>query len=685
MSAPQVSVLIVSYNVKQFLDQTILSIRRSDFSGNIETVVVDNNSFDGTPEFIRDQYPDIKLITNDENRGFGKAVNQAAAAARGDYLLILNPDTVLQENTIHTLQRYLDRNPRVGLAGPKILNADGTLQAACKRSFPTLKVAAPKILGLNKIFPRARWANKYNLSYLDPDTTHAVDAVSGSCMFLSTALYQSLGGFDERFFMFGEDLDICYRVRQNGLQVVYLAETQIIHYQGESVKTAPFDSINAFYNAMVLFADKHFSAGYGVLVRVVIRLGIGVRKLLALLGSRRSQMISIALDAMAVAAAFLLAIPLKFPDYEPLVVSRGLIPGIYIFFWIIVAGLFQLYSRYLLSYSRAILAALTGFLAAVAFTYFFKQYAFSRLVILVASLLIAFLLPGWRILINFLIARGWFRPVNNKHSLLFARRALIVGTDNEGRRIANRLRQRFDTGLELVGFSDSRGESVDSLPLPFVGSLTDIRAVITKNKINELIFSSGRLTNKKILNVMEETRDLNLTYRMVPREQDILLGKAAVEEIGEFSFINVEYSVFRRFHQLSKRLFDLTASLVIMVLTSPLLVIYSLTGKMRSEQFWGPDGSQFRGRIIDSDNRFVGKLPLLWQVLRGRMSLVGAALTPGDEPNPQLIYSPGITGLHYLRKIQYSPDERRLLEHYYVQHQTFTLDLEILLKSFVGN
>ena len=209
-----VSLLIVSYNVCQYIAHAIDSILKSDLD-NFEIIIIDNNSYDNTVSYLKERYDhlrQIKIIQNKENVGFGKAVNQAANIANGDYYLILNPDTIIQEETISILKDYLDNNPNVGMVGPKIINADGTLQLACKRSFPTLRVALPKLLGFSRLFPNSKWAGQYNLTYLDEDQISKVDAISGSCMFIRSFLFHELKGFDERFFMFGEDLDLCSRI-----------------------------------------------------------------------------------------------------------------------------------------------------------------------------------------------------------------------------------------------------------------------------------------------------------------------------------------------------------------------------------------------------------------------------------------------------------------------------------------
>ena len=675
----KVSVLIVSYNVKEYVDHAIDSLMQSSID-NIEIVVIDNHSFDGTVDHIKKSYPNVNVIPNKENVGFGKAVNQAANVANGDYFLILNPDTVVQENTIDILLKYLEQNDKVGMVGPKILNSDGTLQAACKRSFPTLKVAVPKLLGLDKLFPKSKWAGKYNLSYLDPDQISPVDAISGSCMFIRKELFQELNGFDEHFFMFGEDLDICFRIWQSGNEVHYVPKTQIVHYQGESVKSAPFDSINAFYNAMILFADKHFSTSQGFLTKWAIRFGISIRKFMTVIGELRSQILSVFFDAVVVLAAFMIAIPFKFDHFEPIVMSNGLVPVVYILFWIVVGALFQLYSRYILSYTRAILSSLTGFFLAVAFTYFFKQYAFSRLVIILATAIITLFIPGWRVLVHYFMSRGFLRPIKEKHNILFTRKTLIIGSDGEGIRIANHILKRFDTGLDIVGFVDSHPRQ-DYLPVPFLGSLTDLQGIVNTHSIRELIFSNTAFSNKEILNIMDTTKAMRLTYRMVPRHQDILLGKASIEEIGEYSFVNIEYTLFNRLHGITKRIFDTFIATTLLILFSPIILLRSLGSLPKKVEFWGQDNSRFYGRIFNSKNGFLHNLPLLWSIVTGKMSLVGSSLISTDEKDPELICMPGLTGLERLRNVKFTEQDRRLLDHYYVQNQSLSFDIEIIVKT----
>ena len=368
----KVSIIIISYNVRSYLAHAIDAIIKSEYK-ELEIIVVDNNSYDGTCEYLKEHYDNISsinIISNKENIGFGKAVNQAAKIATGKYFLILNPDTIIEEETISELVYYLYNNKNVGMVGPKILTSDGTLQLACKRSFPTIKVALPKILGLDRIFPNSKWAGKYNLTYLDPEEIHAVDAISGSCMLIREETFKKLNGFDEQFFMFGEDLDLCTRIWENGLEVHYVPKTKIIHYKGQSVKAAPYDSREAFYDSMNLYVNKHYSSTIGLLTRLFIVTGIGMKKFISAVNEKQSLFVSMMLDILVIIFAFIIAINFRFSNLSPIIVSKGLVPFIYVLLWVSVGSFFQLYSRYILSYSRALIASVSGFLIAVFFTYF---------------------------------------------------------------------------------------------------------------------------------------------------------------------------------------------------------------------------------------------------------------------------------------------------------------------------
>ena len=682
MTSNSVSVIIVSYNVKRYVTHCIETVLCSDYIGEKEIIVVDNNSFDETSQYLRESFPEIKLIENHKNVGFGKAVNHAAETATGEYLLILNPDTILQENTISTFVNYLKTHSEVGLIGPKIINPDGTLQLTCKRSFPTFSVALPKLLGFSKIFPQTKWAGKYNLTYLDPNKIHSVDAVSGSCIFIRKTLFHEIDGFDEQFFLFGEDLDLCFRMKQKGHEIHYVPSTQILHYKGESVKFAPYDSRSAFYNAMILFYKKHFSKSQNTLFRLGIHFGIQLHKFISLITEWRSQILSILLDGAVVFFAFLVTFFLRFSNLEPFYLSHGLIPTIYILFWLIVGTFFQLYGRHILSYSRAALSALTGFFVVVAFTFFFKQFAFSRLVLIAAAGIVTLLIPGWRLITHFIMSRGYINQVKDKHNILFTKKTLVIGANKDGIQIVKKIHGRVNFGLNIIGFIDSKmGKTQEELPVPFLGTIKDIRGIIKKNKIREIIFSNNTLPYNKIVSLMDYTKDLYLTYRMVPRQQDIIIGKGSIEEIGELSFINIDYSLYHRINKATKRLFDIVFSLFLLLLFSPVVIFKLLKGAQKKMMFWGEKSKIISTFTFQANNQFIKKMPLFWSILKGDLSFVGSSLVELSEKDPKLICTPGLSSLDKINNLHVNIYNRHQFDHYYIQNQSLGLDIEILIKT----
>ncbi|MBH31545.1 MAG: hypothetical protein CMG71_06085 [Candidatus Marinimicrobia bacterium] len=683
-----VSVIIVNYNVKDYLANCLKSIDDSNYSGPVEVIVVDNGSFDGSARMVRKRFPSVRLIENKSNLGFAKAVNIGLRESKGDYELLLNPDTVIEESTLSVLVKYMEEHRAVGICGPKILNADGSLQLACKRSFPTPWVALPKLLGLSRLLPGGRWTGQYNLTYLDPDDHHSVEAISGSFMFMRGTAVEKVGELDERFFMFGEDLDYCYRIIQAGYSIHYVPETQIIHYKGESVKSAPIDSVNWFYEAMNLFVNKHFSRTASLLTRMVLRTGITAKKITALSSSFLAQLFPVLLDVTMVVLSFGVAISMRFRSLVSAADSYLPVVALYALFWVAVGGVFQIYSRFILSYNRAMLSSILGFFLSVAFTYFFKQIAYSRAVLLGASVLITLFIPGWRLVAHVLKSRGFLRTMKLGQAPIFSRPAIIVGAGDEGLRISQRIGRRPDTGIYVVGFADTHPEDIahpfgtDKSSLPILGSTDSIDEISKQHNIRELIFTSDRLDNAAIVRIMDETKHRRLTYRVVPKERDILLGKASVEDVSDFPFVSIEYTLYHRLNVISKRLFDLLFSVASITALSPIfLVLLFLFPRWEKIEFWGREGTTFTVWLMPVKNRFLREMPLLLKILSGKMSFVGSAMVPRDAGEAHLICKPGLTGLDRIRKLQIDSDERAVYDHYYVQHQSMAFDLEILIRS----
>lgn len=253
------SIVVVSYNSEKFLRESLRSIFEQTAGVSYEIWVVDNASRDRTLELVRSQFPQVHLIANDENLGFSRACNQAIVHSTGEYILLLNPDTVILDNAIGRLIACMEARPDVGMAGGMVLNSDGTLQAACRRGMPTPWAMLCKATGLDRMFPWSRSMAQYNLRWLPWDQETDVVSISGSFQMARRSVIERIGLLDEAIFMYGEDIDWCLRTREAGWRVVYFPGARIIHYKGRSSKKEIARARSEFYRSYLYLYEKWFA------------------------------------------------------------------------------------------------------------------------------------------------------------------------------------------------------------------------------------------------------------------------------------------------------------------------------------------------------------------------------------------------------------------------------------------
>lgn len=297
---PTLAIVIVNYNTRDLLRDCLRSLAEGAARSAPEVWVVDNASSDGSAAMVQREFPHVRLISNARNGGYAYANNlalrqilegrgsapTAAEPAPGarpqpatpDYILLLNPDTVTPPGALDGLVGYMEARPEVGAAGPKLLLADGSLDLACRRAFPTPAVALYRMTGLSRLFPRSPRFARYNMTYLDPDTETEVDSVVGACMLVRGAVVREVGLLDESFFMYGEDLDWAYRIKQYGWRIMYVPSVTVHHYKRASSSQRPFRSIRHFYNAMRVFHRKHFAATTPAPLNLLIEAGITLKE-----------------------------------------------------------------------------------------------------------------------------------------------------------------------------------------------------------------------------------------------------------------------------------------------------------------------------------------------------------------------------------------------------------------------
>lgn len=271
------SVIIVNYNVKYFLEQCLYSVEKALLNIDAQIIVIDNNSSDGSKAFLTDKFPLVYFIWSKENLGFSKANNIGLAKATGKYILFLNPDTLVAEDCFEKCIGFFETHQNVGALGIRMIDGGGKFLKESKRGFPSLFPSLFKLFALTSLLPTSKIFARYYLGNLSENENHTVDVLSGAFMLIEKKVLDKIGGFDEDFFMYGEDIDLSYRVQNAGYKNYYFSQTTIIHFKGESTKKGNLKYVQLFYGAMNLFLQKHNTSAKSILYSFFIKIAIGVK------------------------------------------------------------------------------------------------------------------------------------------------------------------------------------------------------------------------------------------------------------------------------------------------------------------------------------------------------------------------------------------------------------------------
>lgn len=563
----KLSVIIVNYNVQHFLEQCLHSVRKASKNTSVEIFVVDNNSVDGSLQMLREKFPDVKLIANKENLGFSRANNQAIREARGEYVLLLNPDTVVEEETFEKVVRFMDEHPDAGGLGVKMLDGKGNFLPESKRGLPTPAVAFYKIFGLARIFPKSKRFGRYHLGYLDKDETHEVEILSGAFMLMRKSALDKVGLLDEDFFMYGEDIDLSYRIILGGFKNYYFPDTRIIHYKGESTKKSSVNYVFVFYNAMVIFARKHFSQQNARLFSFLINTAVWLRAGAAL-GARLLKRLALpAFDAgFLVAGLYVIKNyyenNVKFVEggsYSEALVNIAF-PA-YTVIWLAAVYFSGGYDKpiRLLKIMRGILAGTA--LILVIYALLPEAWRFSRALILFGSV--------WA-LMSLLLSRTVFHLVRFKNLRLDSarpRRIAIAGSDEECRRVQGLLRQT-SVNTSFVGFVNvDENEKTGS---EYIGSFAQLQEIIQIYQIDEVIFCARDLSAQRIIDSMAMPVSRPIDYKIAPPESLSIIGSNSIDTAGDLYVIDIN-SVAKPVNRRNKRVLDTGLSLLFLALF-PLLM-----------------------------------------------------------------------------------------------------------------
>lgn len=639
-----------------FLGQALRSVREAMHGLDIEVFVVDNNSVDGSVPYIRKQFPWVKLIANKENVGFARANNQAIRQANGRYVLLLNPDTIVEADTFQKTLRFMDEHPDAGALGVRMVNGEGEFLPESKRSLPTPMVAFYKIFGLSKLFPGNPRFGKYHLTYLPEEETNEVEVLSGAFMMLRKEVLEKIGYLDEDYFMYGEDVDLSYRVTQAGYKNYYFPETTIIHYKGESTKKGSLNYVLVFYNAMLIFVRKHFSSGRSRQMVTLIKAAIYFRASLSLL-KRVVQRMIFPVGEFILFSLMALGICAFWFDYTGKEVPRE---G-YAILSLGYAGIVTLYLLVLGAYRQpfrirtVFLSVFAAFVSIATILFLMPPINRSRVTVglfAVGALLLALLNRG---LANFLRSGNFFldQPVR--------KRLAIVGNPAEARRVGALLEDEILYNCENYGtIVPDAQQNDDNQRLNILGNLNQLSEVIRYYQLEEVVFCNESLPTRHIIDQMSLLAGRNISFKIVPPKSDYLVGPNTILTVPGMP--SLVLSLHDQKVRLRKILFD-------RVVAFSLLFSYPLT-------FW-------------IYRRPWGALRNISRVIRGNYHLV-SYIDGSNENLPRL--KNGLLDMRSLirdhkRKRNLSPRDLHRLDRQYARNYTPALDWQILLRGLrlLGN
>lgn len=570
----ELSVIIVNYNVRYFLEQTLLSVERAVQGIAAEVWVVDNNSADSSVEMVRERFPWVHLIANENNPGFSIANNQAIRQSTGEHVLLLNPDTVVKEDTFRQCLSFMKEHPDCGGLGVRMIDGRGQFLPESKRGLPTPWVAFTKAFGLARVFPKSRRFGHYHLGYLPENETHEVEVLSGAYMWMRRAALEEVGLLDESFFMYGEDIDLSYRIILGGFKNYYFPGTSIIHYKGESTKRGSLNYVRVFYNAMIIFADKHFSGSQGRFLVWMMQLAIYLRAAMTITANIWRALRYPLLEGLGIYIGLRVLKTLWAnyhfgdPGYFSEEVNYLHFPA-YTLFWIGSIFLNGGYDRPF-ELGRTLRSMAIGTLGLFAiYGLLPESLRPSRALLLLG----AAWSTTWILIVRgaaHLLAHGDLKFRSRRED-----RLLIVGSMTEAERTLSLL-QRAGAARNYLGRIAPDGDTDGEL----IGRVDRLAQLAELYRAEEIIFCSADLSNERIQRWMTELGPAR-QYRILPEASSSIIGSHRSDDQGTLYTIDVSMEISNPTRRRARWLFNRGLGLAI-VLLSPLLVLLLL---LRQKQF----------------------------------------------------------------------------------------------------
>ncbi len=611
----------------------------------VKVIVVDNNSRDNSVSLVKERFPEVKLIANEDNRGFSKANNQGIEASSGDYVLLLNPDTVIEQDTFSKVIQFMDEHPDAGGLGVKMIDGKGNFLPESKRGLPSPWVAFFKVFGLSALFPKSKLFGRYHLGYLDREEVNEVDVLSGAFMLLRTATLDKTGLLDETFFMYGEDIDLSYRVQKAGYKNYYFPETSIIHYKGESTKKSSINYVFVFYRAMIIFAKKHFSGSNAAVFSTLINFAIYLRASLAIIRRFWNRSYPAFIDFALIYIGLWLVSDLyesysgKLYPQELLRTAFPLFSGIWVGSIFFAGGYDEGFSA-----RRFFIGFLVGsMIILAAYGLLDESQRFSRAVVLLGAGYFAFSALLARLVYN-LIGLPAFQNL-----LPQEKRILIIGSFLEFERVKDLL-DKTKLKADLISrISPSDSGEEDSTE--YVGRIEELKENIEMFKANEVIFCSQDLGAEVIIRQMSYLEEMKVDFKIASPAATYVIGSNSINTSGELYSVLHLNSISKPANKRVKRTLDFVFAILGLGF-SPLL-------------FW----------FQKKKGGFLGNMI---QVLIGERSFVGySAFEEGVLPPIRKGVLNPSSGL-----VKQTQEEERRLDLIYAKNYSIRTDLYVMLRAF---
>ncbi|MEO8569131.1 MAG: glycosyltransferase [Ginsengibacter sp.] len=579
------SVIIVNFNVKYFLEQCLCSVIKAIKNIEGEIIVIDNNSTDGSRDFFLNKFSEVNFIWNHENEGFAKANNKALKEASGDYILFLNPDTIVPEDCFEKCITFIQsKNDSIAL-GSKMIDGSGRFLKESKRAFPSPLTSLYKLSGLSGLFPRSKIFSKYHLGYLDKNATHEVDVLAGAFMMMPKKITESVGSFDESFFMYGEDIDLSYRIQKAGFRNYYFAENTIIHFKGESTKKGSLNYVRMFYKAMSVFVQKHYGGTKAGLFIFLIQSAIYLRAGLAAIAQFLKWLGLKFIDAAIILTSFWF---LKFLWSTFIKREVNYSPNMLIIAFPVFTALFLTVSYFAGLYdngyrqSRLNKSALTAMLVILAvYSLLPESLRFSRGILFFGTLLAFVFMSVTRLLLL-----KW-NIIENALEKDDVNETIIAGTETEFEEVVSLL-EKAGMQEKVLG----RIEPGDDSEKKTIGKLDELASLLKKYPAKEIIFCEGSLSFKKIIESISLLRR-RIRIKIFISCSDTLIGSESNTAAKLLAGESI-YSLSLPMHRRNKNLIDVALAIFFLATfpfhlifkKHPLLFFQNISGVLLRKKTW---------------------------------------------------------------------------------------------------